>query len=298
MSVLKGALGFPDTIKGNDGACTVDYSAPDLRTPVRDGGSPSVVVSYGSADLLLGRPRPFLDRPEVLDEVRLAGDAGFDPLGSRPTRRASSVIVMPSSSTLTEAGRRRVAPRGTFPARPAAQWHAPSLVFAQGGENPSALNGLQNVSAGSGPGAAVAVAAELAGLQAANDGKAPGDIGLRAGQKALASAGIDAAEGAGERPRRHAGGRGLRPPEFAATTGIPPVVRSRPVPPLAVELFVPRPGPGPCVARPYYNRCAKGASTAPSPQGTKHSEPAESPRLPGPEPRDLPAAAASSSQSA
>ena len=51
MSVLKGALGFPDTIKGNDGACTVDYSAPDLRTPVRDGGSPSVVVSYGSADL-------------------------------------------------------------------------------------------------------------------------------------------------------------------------------------------------------------------------------------------------------
>ena len=77
MSVLKGALGFPDTIKGNDGACTVDYSAPDLRTPVRDGGSPSVVVSYASADLrpAASQALPFLDRPEVLDEVRLAGDA-------------------------------------------------------------------------------------------------------------------------------------------------------------------------------------------------------------------------------
>ena len=51
MSVLKGALGFPDTIKGNDGACTIDYNTPDLRTPIRDGGSPSVVVSYGSPDL-------------------------------------------------------------------------------------------------------------------------------------------------------------------------------------------------------------------------------------------------------
>ena len=51
MSVLKGALGFPDTIKGNDGACAIDYSTPDLRTPVRDGGSPSVVVSYSSPDL-------------------------------------------------------------------------------------------------------------------------------------------------------------------------------------------------------------------------------------------------------
>merc|ERR1719181_2188709 len=60
----------------------------------------------------------------------------------------------------------------------AAQWHAPSLVFAQGGENPSVLNGgLQNVPVVFWAGAlAVAVAAE------------------RAGQKALASAGIDAAE--------------------------------------------------------------------------------------------------------
>ena len=78
----------------------------------------------------------------------------------------------------------------------AAQWHAPSLVFAQGGENPSVLNGgLQNVPVVFWAGAlAVAVAAELAGLQAANDGKAPGDLGLRAGQKLLASAGIEAAE--------------------------------------------------------------------------------------------------------
>ena len=55
--------------------------------------------------------------------------------------------------------------------------------------------GLQNVPVVFWAGAlAVAVAAELAGLQAANDGKAPGDLGLRAGQKALASAGIEAAE--------------------------------------------------------------------------------------------------------
>jgi hypothetical protein len=81
MSVMKGALGFVDTIKVNDGSCAIDDASPDLRTPVRDGGSPSAVVSYASADL---RPAPsvalpFLDRPEVLDEVRLAGDAGFDP---------------------------------------------------------------------------------------------------------------------------------------------------------------------------------------------------------------------------
>jgi hypothetical protein len=81
MSVMKGAFGFVDTIKVNDGSCAIDDASPDLRTPVRDGGSPSVVVSYASADL---RPAPsvalpFLDRPEVLDEVRLAGDAGFDP---------------------------------------------------------------------------------------------------------------------------------------------------------------------------------------------------------------------------
>ena len=192
MSVLKGALGFPDTIKGNDGACTVDYSAPDLRTPVRDGGSPSVVVSYGSADLRpsASQALPFLDRPEVLDEVRLAGDAGFDPLGLATDAES---LIRYRDAELKHARLAMLAAVGwplgeLFQPDLAAQWHAPSLVFAQGGENPSVLNGgLQNVPVVFWAGAiAVAVAAELAGLQAANDGKAPGDLGLRAGQGAVA----------------------------------------------------------------------------------------------------------------
>ena len=194
MSVLKGALGFPDTIKGNDGACTIDYSSPDLRTPIRDGGSPSVVVSYNSADLrpAASQALPFLDRPEVLDEVRLAGDAGFDPLGLATDAES---LIRYRDAELKHARLAMLAAVGwplgeLFQPDLAAQWHAPSLVFAQGGENPSVLNGgLQNVPVVFWAGAvAVAVAAELAGLQAANDGKAPGDLGLRAGQKALASA--------------------------------------------------------------------------------------------------------------
>ena len=200
MSVLKGALGFPDTIKGNDGACTIDYSSPDLRTPIRDGGSPSVVVSYASADLrpAASQALPFLDRPEVLDEVRLAGDAGFDPLGLATDAES---LIRYRDAELKHARLAMLAAVGwplgeLFQPDLAAQWHAPSLVFAQGGENPSVLNGgLQNVPVVFWAGAlAVAVAAELAGLQASSAGKAPGDLGLRAGQKALASAGIDAAE--------------------------------------------------------------------------------------------------------
>jgi len=194
MSVLKGALGFPDTIKGNDGACTIDYNTPDLRTPIRDGGSPSVVVSYASADLrpAASQALPFLDRPEVLDEVRLAGDAGFDPLGLATDAES---LIRYRDAELKHARLAMLAAVGwplgeLFQPDLAAQWHAPSLVFAQGGENPSVLNGgLQNVPVVFWAGAlAVAVAAELAGLQAANDGKAPGDLGLRAGQKALAAA--------------------------------------------------------------------------------------------------------------
>ena len=135
MSVLKGALGFPDTIKGNDGACTVDYSAPDLRTPVRDGGSPSVVVSYGSADLrpAASQALPFLDRPEVLDEVRLAGDAGFDPLGLATDAES---LIRYRDAELKHARLAMLAAVGwplgeLFQPDLAAQWHAPSLVVAQ-----------------------------------------------------------------------------------------------------------------------------------------------------------------------
>ena len=73
MSVLKGALGFPDTIKGNDGACAIDYSTPDLRTPVRDGGSPSVVVSYSSPDL-----RPAAS--QAFSSVQKSNPRGASPL--------------------------------------------------------------------------------------------------------------------------------------------------------------------------------------------------------------------------
>ena len=194
MSVLKGALGFPDKIKGNDGACTIDYSSPDLRTPIRDGGSPSVVVSYASADLrpAASQALPFLDRPEVLDEVRLAGDAGFDPLGLATDAES---LIRYRDAELKHGRLAMLAAVGwplgeLFQPDLAAQWHAPSLVFAQGGENPSVLNGgLQNVPVVFWAGTlAVAVAAELAGLQASAAGKAPGDLGLRAGQKLLASA--------------------------------------------------------------------------------------------------------------
>ena len=126
----------------------------------------------------------------MLDEVRLAGDAGFDPLGLATDAES---LIRYRDAELKHARLAMLAAVGwplgeLFQPDLAAQWHAPSLVFAQGGENPSVLNGgLQNVPVVFWAGAiAVAVAAELAGLQAANDGKAPGDLGLRAGQGAVA----------------------------------------------------------------------------------------------------------------
>merc|ERR1719326_2357718 len=140
-------------------------------------------------------PGPSLPRPA---RSLGRGDAGFDPLGLATDAES---LIRYRDAELKHARLAMLAAVGwplgeLFQPDLAAQWHAPSLVFAQGGENPSVLNGgLQNVPVVFWAGAvAVAVAAELAGLQAANDGKALGDLGLRAGQKALAAAGIDAAE--------------------------------------------------------------------------------------------------------
>jgi hypothetical protein len=181
LSVLKGALGFT----GEEG---------------NNGENPSVVVSYTSSDL---RPAssvalPFLDRPEVLDEMRLAGDAGFDPLGLATD---AETLVRYRDAELKHARLAMLAAVGwplaeLFQPNLATALNEPSLVLAQGGENPSVLNGgLGNVPivfwAGA---AAVAICAELAGLQAAADGKHPGDLGLRGGQKF--AAGLLGSEGA------------------------------------------------------------------------------------------------------
>lgn len=78
----------------------------------------------------------------------------------------------------------------------ASDFHAPSLVFKQAGEVPSVLNGgLGDVPVVFWAFAlAVAGAAELAGQQAANSGKMPGDLGLTAGRGLFAGVlGSDAA---------------------------------------------------------------------------------------------------------
>ena len=85
----------------------------------------------------------------VLNEDYYPGDVGFDPLGLKPTDPAEFAEMQ--TKELQNGRLAMLAAVGwplgeLFQPDLAAQWHAPSLVFAQGGENPSVLNGgLQNV---------------------------------------------------------------------------------------------------------------------------------------------------------
>jgi len=173
--VTKGALGFAD--EGQ--SVRVSYATQNLQ--------PAMSVAV-----------PFLERPAVLDEVALAGDAGFDPLGLAGD--AEALLRMRDAEL--KHGRLAMLAAVGWPlselVQPslASDLHAPSLVFKQGGEVPSVLNGgLADVPVVFWAGAfAAAAALELAGLQAANEGKAPGDLGFRAGRGLLANVlGSDAA---------------------------------------------------------------------------------------------------------
>jgi hypothetical protein len=172
--VSKGALGFAEPAD----SVPVTYATSTLKP------SPSVAV-------------PFLDRPAVLDEIALPGDAGFDPLGLATD--AEALIRMRDAEL--KHGRLAMLAAVGWPLSELAQpslanaLHEPSLVFKQGGEVPSVLNGgLGDVPIVFWAGAvAVAIAAELAGLQATNEGKMPGDLGLKADLGLAGALGSEAA---------------------------------------------------------------------------------------------------------
>jgi len=146
----------------------------------------SVPVTYATSTLkpAASAAVPFLDRPAVLDEIALPGDAGFDPLGLATD--AEALIRMRDAEL--KHGRLAMLAAVGWPISELVQpqlaslWHEPSLVFKQGGEVPSVLNGgLGDVPIVFWAGAvSVAIMAELAGLQATNEGKMPGDLGLKA----------------------------------------------------------------------------------------------------------------------
>jgi len=134
---------------------------------------------------------PFAERPSGLDAANLAGDFGFDPFGIADSEER---LLFMRAAEIRHARLAMLAAVG-WPISELAQpglaraWDAPSLVGKLGGEAPSVLNGgldavppLFWVAA---LGAAAVV--ELAGLQAAAAGAAPGDLGWRAGKGAVAA---------------------------------------------------------------------------------------------------------------
>ena len=152
----------------------------------------SLPVSYSTQELrAASMALPFAERPAVLDELALPGDFGFDPLGLAGDS-AESLLTM-RDAEIRHARLAMLAAVGwplselVHPTL-ASSLNEPSLVFKLGGDVPSVLNGGLGdvpvvfwISA-----VAVAVAAELAGIQAKESGKMSGDLGFRFGADAAA----------------------------------------------------------------------------------------------------------------
>ncbi|KAH8066453.1 chlorophyll A-B binding protein [Aureococcus anophagefferens] len=154
----------------------------------------SLPVSYSTQELRAASVAlPFAERPAVLDELALPGDFGFDPLGLAGDS-AESLLTM-RDAEIRHARLAMLAAVGwplselVHPTL-ASSLNEPSLVFKLGGDDvPSVLNGGLGdvpvvfwISA-----VAVAVAAELAGIQAKESGKMSGDLGFRFGADAAAN---------------------------------------------------------------------------------------------------------------
>lgn len=149
-----------------------------------------ITISRGGPS---SRALPFMTRPKILDEVQLAGDFGFDPLNL--SGDSAERLLFMRDAELHHARLAMLATVGWPIAEIlhptlASTAQAPSVVSNIAGLNPSVLNGgLQNVPPVFWVGAIVTtLVIELIGLQAKAEGKMPGDLGLRAGSKQLASA--------------------------------------------------------------------------------------------------------------
>ena len=203
--------------------------------------APTVAVSFVDG---IAAPRkmslaiPFVERPALLDEISLAGDCGFDPLGLSDSRER---LLFMRDAEIKHARLAMLAVVGwplselLHPAL-ASDLGAPSIVTKLAGDAPSVLNGgLDLVPAPFWVAAIVAAAVlELQGTQASASGKLPGDLGWRAGSGAATALCGSAAKVA---DAELANGRlamlaivGFAAQEFAArASGIPiPVISQTP----------------------------------------------------------------------
>ena len=178
-------------------ACALQATKPSAlhaAAPRRTAARAATTVDREMSEAL-----PWCERPAGLDELKraeyafalTAGDFGFDPLGLAGDS-AESLLTM-RDAEIRHARLAMLAAVGwplselVHPTL-ASSLNEPSLVFKLGGDVPSVLNGGLGdvpvvfwISA-----VAVAVAAELAGIQAKESGKMSGDLGFRLGADAAA----------------------------------------------------------------------------------------------------------------